>query len=213
MFRLASFAFCLSAGSQGGVKQYRTHQRQEKAMKRISNLLLEIGSSMLIFVFLFPQPSMAEDVVNSSYEIVVIGNRAFGNLVVSGDYREAIKRISGTVDRHHPFSAPNNLCVVYTAIGQYEAALPFCDKAIEVAEWKSRPGPGRLKDRVQMVTIAALAHSNRGVARVLSGDEAGGEDDFQAAIELKNDMRAPLRNFARMSIGSSEPVAVIIRSR
>lgn len=178
-------------------------------MRWFNNLQFRVGSFVLLFAAIFPHPTMAAEVPHSSYEIVVISNRAFGNLIMNGDHQQAIRRIRGRAPLY-PFSAANNLCAANTALGRFGDALNFCDRAIEVAERASIPRQKRWKERAHMATIAALAYSNRGVLRVLMGDEAGAEDDFQAAIELKEDMRAPLHNFARLHMDSTEPVAVII---
>jgi len=166
-----------------------------------------IGTVILAFAGVLPTAATAADVPQSSYEVVVAGKQAAGDLIVQGQYQQAIQRISGR-PAQYPFAAATNLCVAYTMLDQIEQATPHCNQAIKLAEADAKPRPRHWQAREQVAANQALAHSNRGVLRVMSGDGTGAAEDFRAAIELKAEMRAPVHNFARLNMASGEPVAL-----
>lgn len=177
-------------------------------MKRLS-ILIGIGTAMLTFAAVLSQKAIASDQSQTAYEIVVIGNQAFGGLIVNGESQTAIRRLVSRT-RLYPFAAATNLCVAHTVLERFDEAEPFCNQAVELTERATLPRPRHWAGRTQVASNGALAYSNRGVLRVLRGDRAGAEEDFRAAIELKNDMRAPAHNFARLNMETTDPVAVRI---
>ena len=168
---------------------------------------IAIGTAVLTFASVLPMAATASDAPQSSYEVVVAGKQAFGDLIVKGQYQQAIQRITGRPVQY-PFAAATNLCVAYTMLDQLDQATPYCNQAIKLAEANAKPMPRHWKGRAQVQSNQALAHSNRGVLRVLSGDGTGAAEDFRAAIELREEMRAPVHNFARLNMSTSEPVAL-----
>ena len=71
-----------------------------------------------------------------------------------------------------------NLCAAYARDGQIEAALPACDRAVE------------LRDE------SWIAYTNRGAAKWLAGDYAAARADFTRAAELESGEDAVLANTA-----------------
>jgi Tfp pilus assembly protein PilF len=53
----------------------------------------------------------------------------------------------------------------------------------------------------------ALALSNRGVIRAITGDDSGARQDFELAIKLGRNLRAPTENLARLETEASETVS------
>ena len=108
----------------------------------------------------------------------VVEDRAYGELVQKGAYTKAISRIND-VDSRFPYPAHTNLCVAHTLMGDYVDAAPHCDEAVELAQKAAEKGKRRDRDYPAEL---AMAYSNRGVQRARSGDLAGAEADFQAAM-------------------------------
>jgi hypothetical protein len=172
------------------------------------HILIGIGSAVLMAATGFPLQATADEEVRSQYEFVVVGNRAFGDLISGGDYQLAIDRIKGRPD-DYPYDTATNMCVALSLLGQPEQAALHCDRAIELAEASSRPRPRHWQGRQQVATRWAVAYSNRGVLRALRGDPAGAEEDFRIAVEHKSAVKAPTQNFARVQM---EPVAPVVAS-
>ncbi|MEJ2401556.1 MAG: hypothetical protein P8Y52_09210 [Xanthomonadales bacterium] len=140
-------------------------------------------------------PAFADDhAANNTYEMSVVVNRAFGELVSHGRYERAILRIASHPNRF-PFATATNLCVAHTMVGQYRHALRYCDEALEAAE--DAAATGRRRDR-DYTTEWALAFSNRGVLRARMGDAKGAAHDFRMAIDLHGDSQLPVHNMARL---------------
>lgn len=170
------------------------------------NLFRNIAGSLLAIAAFAPLQAAVAEVPEDSYELLVVVNRAFGDLIVKGQYQRAIDRIGGSPNVY-PFATATNLCAAYGMLGDLDRATPYCDEALERAE--KAANSGRRKGNEEMTGKWAHAYSNRGVVRVLRGDEAGAEEDFRMAIELRADMHAPTHNFALLHLETTEPVATI----
>ena len=137
------------------------------------------------------------------FEMSVILDRAHGELVQKGEYRDAILQISHG-DRRLPFAANNNLCVAQTKLDDFEQAELSCDIAVQLAEFAV--GHGQRQD-VDYVTELAIALSNRGVLRAMTGNPAEAERDFRRAVNLDPNTESPARNLSHLLGGSATAVA------
>jgi Flp pilus assembly protein TadD len=173
----------------------------EKNMKHATNLII-IASALLTTGALFAQQAAADETSQVLYEMVVVGNHASGDLVTQGNYQTAIDRITRKYSGH-PFATATNLCAALSMLGEFDQAEPYCDEAIKLADKSPVPAPRSWKARNQMTTQQAQAYSNRGVMRMLSGDNIGAEQDFQVAIERNDKLRAPAQNLARVQLDST----------
>lgn len=173
-------------------------------MKHATNLIV-IVSALLTAVAVFPLQASADEESQAQYEMVVVGNQASGDLVSRGDYRLAVTRITGRY-QGNPFATATNLCAALSLLGKFGQAEPHCNEAVKLAEKSVKPAPRNWRGREQIATQRALAYSNRGVMRVLRGDEIGAEEDFRVAVERKADLRAPTLNLARVQVETTGPV-------
>lgn len=170
-------------------------------MRHTTNLIV-IVSTLLTIGAIIPRQATANETSQLQYEMVVVGDQAFGNLVSKGDYQTAINRIARRY-RHFPFASATNLCAAFSMLNEFEQAEPHCNEAIKLANKSTVPSPRGWKGRNQMTAQQAQAYSNRGVMRIMSGDEIGAEEDFQAAIERNAKLHAPARNLARVQLEHS----------
>lgn len=140
----------------------------------------------------------------SPYVMTVIADKAQGEQVVSGQYEDAIAAITAPKSQNRDsFAASNNLCVAYTKMNDLAKATAACADALQVSENKFGPwydAPRMRRDR-------ALALSNRGVIRAITGDDSGARQDFELAIKLGRKLSAPMANLARLEIEASETVS------
>jgi tetratricopeptide (TPR) repeat protein len=136
----------------------------------------------------------------TSYEMSIVFDRSYGDLVSRGSFERAIVKINRSHD-HYPFATATNLCVAHTMVGQYKHAEHYCDKALEEA--KKAAAQGRRKSR-DYTAEWAMAYSNRGVLRARIGDDAAAEQDFRMAIEKQAGQDLPIHNLAVLKQEASE---------
>lgn len=106
----------------------------------------------------------------SRYKMAAVSDRARGNVVLAGDYAKAIEVLGSKSGKH--FASSTNLCVAYTMTGDLEKAGTECDVALTLSE----------DSAVRRDTAVAL--SNRGVVKAVSGDVSGAQQDFTRALEI-----------------------------
>lgn len=155
----------------------------------------------LTAVFTF-QVAWAEQ-VSSEYQMSVVLDRAYGDVVSTGNYERAILKIN-THRSRFPFATATNLCVAHTMVGQYKNAELYCDRALEEAEKAADKGRRKSRD---YTAEWAMAYSNRGVLRARRGDHEGASDDFRLAIEKQSASELPIHNMAILSKETSDVIA------
>jgi Flp pilus assembly protein TadD len=133
------------------------------------------------------------------YQLTVIADDAKGERIMDGQYQTAIASIN---DRDvTEFSEANNLCVAYTMNGETTLAADACDKALALIESQPRT-ISPLNDQRRALAVAL---SNRGVYKALSGDTQGAKMDLSRAVGLRANLRQAKQNLSRLE--SSESVA------
>lgn len=141
--------------------------------------------------------------VDSKYTMAAISDAAYGAKVLSGDYEAAIRkiRISGDTSVRNFFSA-NNLCVAYVQLRDITNASEACETAVAgiqaMLAHKRKYASGYEAYRRYL----AIALSNRGVLRAISGNEELAHEDFSDAIQLDVRLTAPATNMARLNKGA-----------
>jgi hypothetical protein len=172
-------------------------------MKNVTTLII---STLLATTALFPLHVNADEEQQMQYEMVAVGNQAFGDLVLKGKYQLAVTRINAS-GNFAPHATATNLCVALTMLGKYDQAEPQCDEATKQAE----KSPPRGRDSINQVkTQRAFAYSNRGVMRLLSGNVSGAKEDFLTAIERKADLHTPTRNLAKANVETTAQFVAIV---
>jgi Flp pilus assembly protein TadD len=178
-------------------------------MKHLTTLIF---TALLTTTVVFPMQGNANEEQQAQYEMVAIGNHAFGGLVLKGDYQLAVERITGSRN-FAPYATATNLCVALTLLGNYDLAEPRCNEAIKLADKPRVPTPKRWRGILQLAKQRSIAYSNRGVMHMLRGNVSGATEDFQTAIERKGkaNLSAPSQNLVKTSIITTEPsVATVI---
>lgn len=140
----------------------------------------------------------------AAYVMTVIGDRAAGEQVISGAYGQAIESLTAnTTKRSSRFAAANNLCVAYTKTNRLSEAESACSAAIRSskATYASWYDVNRKRD------FYAVALSNRGVIRAVSGDTEQARQDFRAAMRISSTLSAPAENLAALEAKTTETLA------
>ncbi|MCI0518278.1 MAG: hypothetical protein L0Y45_10650 [Woeseiaceae bacterium] len=137
--------------------------------------------------------SLAQEETSSAYRMAVIKDDAYGRMLLAGDYETGIAKIgSYNRKRARTFAATNNLCVAYTLTQQFDDATPACDEALTISERYSRYSYSPLSPH--STRDQALAYSNRGVLRAVTGDFDGARKDFEFAATVNDDIDAATAN-------------------
>jgi tetratricopeptide (TPR) repeat protein len=126
------------------------------------------------------------------YVMTVISDQAQGEQVVRGHYNEAIRQITSATNTNR-FAASNNLCVAYTKVNKLADAERACLDALK----RSRSTFMSWYD-IAKKTDHAVALSNLGVIRAVSGDSARARKDFREAVRLTRSLAAPAENLATL---------------
>jgi hypothetical protein len=131
---------------------------------------------------------------DSAYQLTAIADDAKGKYVVDGEYGTAIEKLESQDVKH--FAAETNLCVAYTISGDDAAAKGACDNALTLIV----EGKGNRSVRVygNYRRSLALALSNRGVFRALTGDLQGAKLDLTRAVDLHSNLRQAKANLLRL---------------
>lgn len=148
--------------------------------------LLPVALAILLSDIAFAEP------VPDAYRVMVISDQAYGEMLLAGNYEDAIAGIEARERRVSRFATSNNLCAAYTVTKNVILAKSACNTAVRL----SRRTP---RDR-------AVALTNRGVLNALIGDEAAAREDFEEAIRFRARIRQPVDNLARLE-SRSIPVA------
>ena len=173
------------------------------------NLSMLARSSLALAALLSSIPAVGHS-VQSSLEMTVISNEAFGAAVLEGQLDTTIRRIEALDTRWaNEFSINNNLCVAYTKNGELKQARKACDAAITEVRADVR---GRSAFRFQVDRRhAAIALSNRGVLHAVTGDRDSAMKDFRKAVKLRARLAAPRKNLEFLE--NNETVAVSLTDR
>jgi hypothetical protein len=95
-----------------------------------------------------------------------------------------------------------NLCVAYLKTGDYEGARSSCDRAVATIRNEIDTDRDMKRDwyKARMYrTFLAVALSNRGATRAVTGSPELARDDCTSAMKVDTDIREPEVNLARLS--------------
>lgn len=160
------------------------------------------ASTVLLSLFLAPVSQAAAK--PGAFHMVAIENIAQGKLVTQGAYSKAIRRLEPSLSRRYSFEKANNLCVAYTKSNVLDKAEKSCDAAVQEAGAASALATKidgvdeRSRSRDQ-----AIALSNRGVFKAVSGDGAGALVDFESALKLYDELDEFHINLAYLAVFDS----------
>jgi len=146
------------------------------------------------------QPAHAQE-ITAAYVMTVIHDRAAGDDVISGAYGQAIESLTANAaKRSSRFAASNNLCVAYTKTNRLPEAEQACNAALRVSKAKY----ASWYDVSSKRDFYAVALSNRGVIRAVSGDIEQARQDFRAAMKFSSTLTAPTENLAVLEAKTTE---------
>lgn len=138
---------------------------------------------------LLAAPTQAHEVLTqptaSGFQMAAVIDRAHGNAVVAGDYDQAIANLD---DDQRYFESSTNLCVAYTMTGELEKADAECASAL------------RISKRKEIRRDIAVALSNLGVLKAVSGDLDGAQEDFSRAIRVNRKLPYASENLQLLQV-------------
>ena len=143
----------------------------------------------------------------TAYELLVFEDTTQGRLITKGKVDKAMAMMTDA--EKQPFQRANNHCVMMTMAKSFELAIPSCDSAVDSAsEARIRARVGTLASEAA-AEREALALSNRGVAKALSGDSLGAKNDFSLAMRRNETFNAFQANLQLLEtkMSMSAPIA------
>lgn len=160
-------------------------------MKTFDDMKLKralVVTSAFLVGAVFSAPTAAEETQVAPYTMAVIADEAHGKRVTSGNYEQAISKIThGGVRTRDRFADQVNLCVAYAKSKDLDSANAACDAALAGLKRQERRATRNKKGLLyrDYQSNLALALSNRGVLHAVSGQPERAKADFAAAIELQ----------------------------
>jgi tetratricopeptide (TPR) repeat protein len=164
------------------------------------------GKLLLMGMFAMIVPIAQAQENASAYVMTVIHDRAAGEQVLSGAYDQAIESLTAnTAKRSRKFAASNNLCVAYTKSNR----LPEAEQACSAALRSSKTAYVSWYDANSKRDFYAVALSNRGVIRAVSGDIEKARQDFKAAMKFSTSVTAAAENLAVLDGKTTETLSAL----
>ena len=123
--------------------------------------------------------SFASIAGSNGYKMVVIEEDLIAGAISTGNISSVLEadKLAKTDD---VFARQMSLCVAYAKTEQFDLAEKACHKAVIVSR-QNATRPSEI-DR----ELKSYAYSNRGVAKMLKGDNIGALADFQRADEIES---------------------------
>jgi tetratricopeptide (TPR) repeat protein len=143
---------------------------------------------------------------SAAYVMTVIDDQAAGDQVVSGAYGQAIESLTALISKPgNKFAVNNNLCVAFTKTNR----LPEAEQACSAALRTSRTTYASWYDINSKRDFYAVALSNRGVIRAVSGDTEQARQDFRTAMKFSSTLIAPAENLAVLEAKTTETLSAL----
>ena len=166
------------------------------------NMLTQLRGTALILALLAATASQAAG--NTGFRLIAFEDKAQGELVVNGEYAEAIAKLVPQSRSRSEFARHNNLCVAYTKTAELDKAISACDKAVSMRD-NTRAGAATYLnlEQIREARDKAIALSNRGVVRAISGDISGAALDFEESLRLHGRLSEPQQNLKLLGINAT----------
>lgn len=143
-----------------------------------------VMAGLAMAAMLSSNATLAQSTVPDAYRVAVILDQAHGEELLAGDYKSIIAQLADSETRRSTrFELSNNLCVAYIMAKDAENALHYCEIAVRSSEKELRRSDAWTRHTHK--TDKAIALSNRGVVKALTGDLSGAKTDFESAISLR----------------------------
>ena len=134
-----------------------------------------------ILGFINSSYGLEEVVTVGKFELKIIEMTSGADEILAGNITGALESILTTGSRHSRYDMNTNLCVAYTAQGEYSSAEQHCKLAVRHSRSfgsgiQSNPGSYMAKREK-----SALALNNIGVLRALQGNTGDAREYFETA--------------------------------
>jgi tetratricopeptide (TPR) repeat protein len=132
--------------------------------------------------------------ISRAFQMAAVIDRARGDAVLAGNYGRAIEALERSGRKH--FASRTNLCIAYTLSGDLAKADAECGAALRLSKDKVEHASDSTR-RVARRDVA-VALSNLGVVKAVSGDLSGAYQDFTLAVEIDPRMRQADANLQKL---------------
>ncbi len=167
---------------------------------KLRNKTIKHALPLAAAVFAFAAGPAAADELDPKLTVTFITDAAEGRAIRKAQYDVAAEKLENSSARGiNEFYVANNLCVSYLKIGEVSKATESCDAAVARIEKLVKENRNSSSVLADYETMLAIALSNRGVAYVVNDMHEQARTDFNAALEIKAEMRQPKVNLARLT--------------
>lgn len=186
---------------------------EEKDMSPNGHLLKSIASLLLAGALAAPQAWAVEGAAADAraaappLSLVVIEGMPGSEALLRGDYESGLAELlaaHAAAPERNVVPLASNICAAQVKLAQYAQAAVSCERAVG--------GPaaaGSTGAEARLLQAAALV--NRGVLRVLRGDAAGADADFDRAARRYIGLAVARSNLARMRSGERDGQVLVGR--
>lgn len=135
---------------------------------------------------------------DARFSVVAIQDAPLGEALMRRDADTAIDQLTAKAARHGArFAEQNNLCVAYILDKDVDAARSVCETAVSLGERRARTADAWERPRLKRDYAVAL--TNRGVLRALTGELTEAAQDFEVARRMNRSLKEPRDNLARLA--------------
>jgi tetratricopeptide (TPR) repeat protein len=175
-------------------------------MRKTTSFKATIGAGVAgLLLAASAQLAIADTPRHPAYVMTVVADQAEGERMIAGEYAEAIAQITTPKTVKQSFAVSNNLCVAYTKTNDLPSAGQACAAALRASRTSFGAWYASYGKRVDQ----ALALSNRGVIRAITGDVDGARSDFEQAARLNDKLTAAAENLVRLESQEAQTVSTL----
>ena len=139
------------------------------------------------------------EIKTSAFIMSAVEDSAAGKQIMAGDYEAAADDIRNDGrQRYDAFAKATNLCVSLTLSDELDAAEPHCESAVQQSRNLKHLYKLGENGRANPNLSYAIALSNLGVLRVLTGDLDTAQQHFENAASISTTLDNPDHNMNRL---------------
>ncbi|MFK8054188.1 MAG: hypothetical protein AB8F65_14565 [Woeseiaceae bacterium] len=140
-----------------------------------------------------------EETDSSAFIMSAVEDAAGGKQIMAGEYEAAADDIrKDGRQRYDAFARATNLCVSLTLSDKLDAAESHCESAVQQSRHPNHVYKVGADGRPNPSLSRAIALSNLGVLRALTGDLTAAQRHFERAASTSTKLDNPTHNMSRL---------------
>jgi Tfp pilus assembly protein PilF len=124
------------------------------------------------------------------FELMIVETSLGGNEMAAGEYAAAVEKITTSLSMDSKYAKSTNLCVAYTAQGDFASAQPHCQTALRLSRSSDLGSIVMTRVYVARKNRQAMSLNNLGVWHALQGNTDEAQGYFQSASNKSSEVSA-----------------------